>query len=364
MQVVHIISGLGLGGAERMLARLCAEHLGQDLCNPVVISLTDAGVLGPQLRSQGIRVETLGMRGIAGTPLALWRLTQLLRELQPHVVQTWLYHADIIGGLAARAAGIGAVAWNIRCTAFGSSWTTGGLVSIGARLSRTLPASIVCCGEEAARFHAARGYEAGRMVVLPNGFEVDHFTPSQRTEHAGCRFLAIGRDDVLKDYPTLIRAFALLASEDAEASLTICGNGIPQANGALVSELGLTGRVHLSGPLADVREALDKADVYCSSSTNEGFPNVIGEAMLMELPVVATDAGDTALIVGECGQIVPPRNVAELAAAMRVMARMPVAERRALGVKARARIAGNYEIGQVARRYADHYRALAAEGKR
>jgi len=151
MRVVHIISGLGLGGAERMLARLCAEHLGQGLCEPVVISLGDEGVLGPQLRSTGIRVEALGMTGVAGAPLAIWRLTRLLRELKPQVVQTWLYHADIIGGLASRAGGIRALAWNIRCTAFGSSRTTGMVVALAARLSRALPASIVCCGEEAAR---------------------------------------------------------------------------------------------------------------------------------------------------------------------------------------------------------------------
>lgn len=364
MRVVHIISGLGLGGAERMLARLCIAHHQNNLCEPIVISLSDAGVIGPYLRREGLRVETVGMKGVAGAPRALWRLTRLLRKLRPQVVQTWLYHADLIGGIAARAAGVRALAWNIRCTVSGSNRMTFLLALLGAWLSRHLPASIVCCGEEAARFHAARGYDKGRMVILPNGFEVEHFVPPRRDDHVGCRFLAIGRNDVLKDYPTLIRAFALVAGEDAGASLTICGNGIPEANAALVRELGLVGRVHLSGPLADVRVALSVADIYCSSSTNEGFPNVIGEAMLMELPVVATDAGDTALIVGECGRIVPPSNVAELAAAMQAMAQISGAERRQLGAAARTRIAANYEIGQVAQLYADHYRALAAEGKR
>ncbi len=341
-----------------MLERLCREHRRQRLCEPVVISLSDLGAVGAHLRDQGIRVESLGMAGILGGPLALWRLVRLLRRLQPDVVQTWLYHADLIGGIAARLAGLQALVWNIRCTAFGSSQITRMLVAINSRLSNRVPASIVCCGEEAARFHAARGYDAARMTVLPNGFEVDYFSPSPQFDHKGCRFLAIGRNDVLKDYPTLIRAFALVASADPDATLTIYGKGIREAHSALVGELGLTGRVRLQGALADVREALGVADVFCSSSTNEGFPNVIGEAMLMELPVVATDAGDSAVIVGKCGTIVPPRDSDKLGAAMLAMARLAAADRHRLGSAARARIAGNYEIGQVARLYTDHYRSL------
>ncbi|MFM5908636.1 MAG: glycosyltransferase, partial [Novosphingobium sp.] len=234
-----------------------------------------------------------------------------------------------------------------------------------ALLSRRLPASIVCCGEEAARFHAARGYDAARMTVLPNGFEVDHFMPPARPVDAhGCRFLAIGRDDVLKDYPTLIRAFADVARKVPDASLTICGKGIAESaqNRELVRSLGLDGRVTLGPPLADVREALAEADIYCSSSTNEGFPNVIGEAMLMELPVVATDAGDTAIIVGECGTVVPSHDPAALGKAMIAMAAMPPVQRHALGRKARERIASRYEIGHVARLYAEHYRSVIAQG--
>ena len=182
MRVVHVISGLGIGGAERMLQRLCEEHLRQGLAEPVVISLSTLGPIGERLRGQGVRVEALGMHGLTGLPAAVRKLRQLLGELRPDVVQSWLYHADLIAGLALRKGWRCPLAWNLRCTVSGDNLATRALVRFNGLLSRTLPASIVCCGEEAARFHAARGYEAGRMVVLPNGFEVDHFTPSQRTE--------------------------------------------------------------------------------------------------------------------------------------------------------------------------------------
>jgi glycosyltransferase involved in cell wall biosynthesis len=365
LRIVHVISGLGVGGAERMLQRLCEEHARQGLAEPVVVSLTTLGPIGERLRTAGIRVETLGMAGLGGTPGAVARLRALLAELKPDLVQSWLYHADLIAGLALRKGWRAPLAWNLRCTVSGDNLATRALVRINALLSRRLPTSIVCCGEEAARFHAARGYDAARMTVLPNGFEVDHFAPPVRREDtAGCRFLAIGRDDVLKDYPTLIRAFAQVARDVPEVSLTICGKGIAESaqNRELVRSLGLDGRVTLGPPLADVREALGRADVYCSSSTNEGFPNVIGEAMLMALPVVATDAGDTAIIVGPCGTVVPTRNPDALGAAMRNLALMAPAARRAMGRKARERIASRYEIGHVARLYAEHYRSVIAQG--
>lgn len=365
MRVVHVISGLGIGGAERMLQRLCEEHRRQGLLEPVVVSLSSLGPIGERLRAGGIRVEALGMAGFSGMPGTISRVRALLAELKPDVVQSWLYHGDLIAGLALRGGGWRCpLAWNLRCTVSGDNLATRMLVRLNALLSRKLPSSIVCCGEEAARFHAALGYDAARMTVLPNGFEVDHFVPQDRAEHAGCRFLAIGRDDVLKDYPTLIRAFAQVAGGNPSATLTIHGKGIATSaeNRALVAQLGLAGRVTLGPPLADVREALAAADVYCSSSTNEGFPNVIGEAMLMELPVVATDAGDTAAIVGDCGTVVPPRDPAALGHAMAAMTALPASARRNLGQRARQRIASRYEIGHVARLYAEHYRSVVSQG--
>lgn len=347
-----------------MLQRLCEEHVRQAIAEPVVISLTALGPIGERLRAGGIRVEALGMAGLTGMPATIRRLRALLAEMRPDLVQSWLYHGDLVAGLALRKGWRCPLAWNLRCTVSGDNLATRMLVRLNAMLSRKLPASIVCCGEEAARFHAALGYDAARMTVLPNGFEVDHFMPQEVEEHEGCRFLAIGRDDVLKDYPTLIRAFARMAGKVPAATLTVRGKGIATsaANRDLVAALGLADRVMLGGPLADVREALACADVYCSSSTNEGFPNVIGEAMLMELPVVATDAGDTAIIVGDCGTIVPPRDPAALGDAMAAMAATPASIRRSLGRRARLRIASRYEIGHVARLYAEHYRSVISQG--
>lgn len=363
LRVAHVIGGLEIGGAELMVERLCLEHRRLGLADSIVVSLTGSGEIGRRLEALGVRVEALGLSSATGLPLAVLRLARLLRDFEAEIVQTWLYHADTVGALATKLAGRGAVVWNIRCTAFGDSRLTRRLVGVNARLSRFLPDSIVCCGEESRRFHAARNYDLSRMTVLPNGFDVKHFTPPARTTRKhGCRFVAIGRDDALKDYATMIEAAAQVAAVEPECSFAVFGRGIP-ANPRyrkLIADRGLAGRFELHDQIADVREPLAGADVFCSSSRHEGFPNVIAEAMLMELPCVATAAGDSAAIVGDSGLVVAPGNPDALAQAMLHMARLGGRQRQQRGRRARAHILENFEMGHVARLYARHYCAVLA----
>jgi glycosyltransferase involved in cell wall biosynthesis len=363
LHVLHVIGHLGIGGAERMLERLCQEQLGQGLAEPVIISLTTLGDMGERMRAKGLHVEALGLAGWTDLLPAIRRLVKRIKELEPDVVQTWLYHADLVGGIAARMAGRGPVVWNIRCTAFGKSRLTGHLVRANARLSRFLPDSIICCGEEAKRFHVARGFAPERMTVLPNGFDVEQFVPLARpSSEGGCRFVAIGRADILKDYPTLIRAAAKVVAVCPDVRFAIYGRSI-RADAAyrnLVAELGLGDRLALNDHVNDVREALQKADVYVSSSSHEGFPNVIAEAMLMQVPCVATAAGESGFIIGDTGLIVPTADPDALARAMIEMAEKSPAERATMGERARKRMIENFEIGHVARLYHDHYSKLIA----
>src|SRR5690606_37094101 len=160
-RVVHIISGLGLGGAETVLHRLITAPGQRD--KHVVISMGDEGVFGPRLRDAGIPVHTLRMRGPAGLARGLLRMHALLRELNPDVVQTWMYHADFIGGIVARLAGIKAVSWGIRNS--GADLRKGSKSArlfswLCARSSALVPGVIVSCAENAAARHQQWGYRA------------------------------------------------------------------------------------------------------------------------------------------------------------------------------------------------------------
>src|SRR5690606_33757795 len=135
-------------------------------------SMRGEGLLGPRFRAAGVEVITLDMQGVMAGGRGVLRLFRILRARRPDVVQTWMYHADLVGGLVARAAGIRALAWGIRNSGVDlerSSRSARITAWLCARLSAWVPAVIVACAHKAAEVHAAWGYRADRMLVAPNG---------------------------------------------------------------------------------------------------------------------------------------------------------------------------------------------------
>ena len=364
MRIAHIIGGLGVGGAERMLQRLVAQHSKQPDISIIVISMTSIGAPGKDMQAQGIRVEALNMKGLFSAVSGFAKMLCLLWKFKPDIVQTWLYWADLAGGLAAKLCRVKAVIWNIRCTHFGDGRWTGHVVRINAHLSHWLPTSIICCGYTAMNFHRDQGFNSDKMVVLPNGYDVQHFNAVKNVRRlpetrSKLQIVALGRMDVLKDYPTFIAAAKIALSDNKDLHFSIFGRGCVNHYSTIkqIAELGIGSNFSLHEEVSDVRTALSKADIFVSSSVSEGFPNVVAEAMAMQVPCVVTDAGDAAIIVGNTGQVVPVSNAEALAEAIRRLARLPQAERDALGLLARKRIVENYEIAYVAQLYSGHYEA-------
>lgn len=189
MRIAHIITGLGQGGAESVLYRLACYT--DTSTRHVVISLTDEGVYGARLRAAGITVHALGMPRGRVTLSGVQALRALLRAEAPDAVQTWMYHADLIGGLAARLAGIKAVAWGIRNSGNHldrSSRSARMVLRACAALSRWVPRAIVCAAQDAARRHRALGYDGRNMVVIPNGYDLSRYAPDAE---AGARMRAL-----------------------------------------------------------------------------------------------------------------------------------------------------------------------------
>lgn len=370
--VLHLFPSLGVGGAEMMLAKLVAgtRH------RVTVVSLTELGEVGALLRGRGVDVRTLGMRpGVAG-PLSFRRLVRLLRALRPDVVQSWMYHADLLGGLAARAAGGIPVAWNLRRTTprvEGVRLTTRLVVRACAATSRRLPRRIVSCSRAGARAHAALGYAADRMVLIPNGFDTALFRPDPAARAAlraewgvdeGVPLLGtVARFDPAKDHRTLLRAFARARERAPSLRLVLCGRGMTAGNRVLagwMDELGVAGACLLLGERGDVARVNAALDGACLSSVTEGFSNSIGEAMACGVPCVVTDVGDSAWIVGGTGTVVPARDPAALGDAMARLALSPPERRRAQGEAARARVAAEFSLPAVVERYDALHDELAA----
>jgi len=330
LHILHLISGLGQGGAETVLHRLVTAP-GQ-ACRHTVVSMTGEGVFGPRLKAAGVPVLAVGMPAGRLTPRGLWRMVRILRAQRPDVVQTWMYHADLVGGIAARLAGIRAVAWGIRNSGANlgkSSRLARAIAWVCARLSGVVPAGIIACAEDAAERHRRWGYRADRMLVIPNGYDLSRWQPDADARQrlraewglgGGVPVIgSVARWNPLKDHANLLEAFALSLRRRPELRCVLAGHEITPQNAALMGLIDrwqLRDKVILLGRRDDIPAVMSALDVHVLSSCAEGFPNVVAEAMAAQVACVVTDVGDAARIVGDEGWVAPPQDAPALARAI------------------------------------------------
>ncbi|MGE0030067.1 MAG: glycosyltransferase [Steroidobacteraceae bacterium] len=371
---MHIIVGLELGGAESMLMRLI-RSAPASVPDVAVVSLTTPGTIGESLRAEGVRVHALGMTSPLGAPVALWRLTRIIREFRPRVVQTWLYHADLLGGLAARLAG-SRVVWGIRSTTIPQGpWSvTYWLVRLCAVCSYFIPHRIICCAQSALEAHKRLAFAVRKMAVIPNGYDFSEFD-----RHLASRAKArvefgfsedemvigtVGRFDPLKDFSNFVGAASELAARRPCVRFLMVGKGIDWSNPQLrgwIEQGGATSRFRLVGEQSDVPYLLAAMDCFCLSSVNEAFPNVLVEAMAAGLPCVATRAGDAAKILGDSTFVVPVMNSAALYDALLHMCDMQPEARSKLGQRGATRVRAAYDIKRIRQEYDEFYAEVGGQ---
>lgn len=366
-KILHIITGLADGGAEAVLYRLCRADTQH---RHSVISLVDEGKYGPFLRAAGVPVQCLEMPRGRVTLKGLLRLWRLLRQEQVDVVQTWMYHADLVGGVLARLAGNRSVCWGIRHTDLETRKSKLSTILVArtcTRLSKWVPRRIVCCAHKAAEVHGALGYDASKFVVIPNGYELSVFRPNpedgQRLRTA-LNLTAtlpligmVGRFDPQKDHAGLIAALERVAATGIEYCCILVGTGMEESNADLrswIESAGLTEHIRLLGRRNDIPAVMNALDIHVlSSSFGEAFPNVLAEAMACGTPCVTTDVGDAAMIVGDTGWVVPPGQPEALAGAITLafQARQDEATWSARRAAARSRILENFSIEKMVQAY-------------
>ena len=346
-RVLHVITGLVVGGAEMALYRLILQSRGSGY-DHTVIALTPEGGMRERFIESGIRLIVLDVRR---SPLkGFLQLYRLMGEMRPDIVQTWLYHADLFGGLAARMAGIRNVIWGIRTTDVnvGCARPTAVVRRACAAISRWVPRTIVCVAEAARRAHALIGYDSTRMVVVANGFDLSRFsaTPEQRRTQCGIAredlvIGTVGRFNADKDHANFVRAAGLIAKRYERVRFLMVGTKLDQDNQELmqwISDTGCPERFVLLGERADVPACLAAMDIFCLPSRTEAFPNALGEAMAMGLPCVATDVGDVAAVMADAGILVPKMDSSALAEGMAQLLVLDAGWREWLGRRAKARI--------------------------
>jgi glycosyltransferase involved in cell wall biosynthesis len=362
LRIFHLISNLMSGGAESMLTKLVSalgvhEH--------VVVSFLNGGMFEDELRGRGVRVIGLGVNRSITAALSVSRIGRLMREIEPDIVQAWMYHAN----LAAASAAMGRypVIWNVRQGLQSMRHLrplTRAVILMAVPFARST-AAIVYNSARAATDHERFFYTANKRVVIPNGFDLDRFHPDAEAITSvrqslglsiNCKIVGhVARYDPMKDAETLFHSFAMLPTLHNSAVLVLIGRGMTAENselGALAARYGVAERVQLLGERSDIPRLMAAFDVLVLSSRfDEGFPNVLGEAMACGVPPITTHTGECATIIADPLRVAPPGDAAALSRALGRLLAMSSAERSAIGNRDRARVLREYSLPAVAERY-------------
>ena len=375
-RVLHVITGLGTGGAEMMLVKLL-----QSTCKTVdsaVVSLMKADLTAARVEALGVPVYSLGMnQGSLPGPGVVSSLLRTAKDFKPTVIQGWMYHGNLAAWLAARQqTPRPRLIWNIRQTLYGlhlEGRLTRWIIRLGARLSaqseRIIYNSVVSSEQ-----HEAAGYAGSGRMVIPNGFDLTAFLPDLAARFAVREEFGLAEDTLLighvarhhpmKGHTSVLKAARLVVSRYPDARFLLIGLNVSKDNSGLMAQidtLKLRNNVVLAGERKDMPRLVAAMDLALSASEwGEGFPNVIGEAMAAGVPCVVTDVGDSASVVGDCGLVVPSGDSEALAAAICHMLALEPERRQQIGRDARARVREKFSIERVGQMYLDLYQGRGA----
>jgi glycosyltransferase involved in cell wall biosynthesis len=328
IKILHIISGLKNGGAEAILFRVVTEK-GNNYKHEV-ISLSGHGYYCDIIAGQGIKVTVLNISSFGSLLRSFFVLIKHIRSAKPDLVQTWMYHADLLGGLAAKFAGIKMILWGVHSTFLNPQETktsTKAAVVLSKWLSYIVPSKIICCSETALKSHAEIGYCSRKLIVVNNGFDTDLFKSIPVQRNLTRKSLLIGdhvfvigmiaRWHPVKDHEVLLKALSELKSScNFEWKCILAGEGIDHDNrdlNRMIHHYGLENSILCIGSIKNISSIFNSLDLHILSSSAESYGNVTAEAMSCTIPCIMTDVGEAANLLSETGWIIPIRDSTRLA---------------------------------------------------
>lgn len=355
--IVHIITGLGTGGAERALYNLLSGDHGKKYRN-VVVSLTGSGVYGLPIEALGVQVHCLDLKFDFKVVRSILKFRTIIRDVQPDLIQGWMYHGNLFAIFARFLLSSPViVAWNVRHSLYSLSaekFLTRLVIQINRLFSRYVEIIFYNSGVSREQ-HEDFGFHSARAITNPNGFDTTILVPCS-VKRANSRVaLCISDDQILlghvaryhpmKDHDGFISAVVPLLDEFPTLKVVLVGRNVEENVGHLIDKLAdhLRGRFVFTGERSDVYDLMQACDLFClSSAWGEGFPNVLGEAMSLAIPCVTTDVADSSSIVGSAGLVVPPRDAMALSSALASFIKLSPSDRQGIGKRSRDRILEKY----------------------
>lgn len=329
MKVLHIITGLKKGGAETLLFNLCKfdkQH------KHTIISLSNIEDSELPFYYPNLSVHSLNFPNGRVKILGLYKLYKLIKKIKPNVVQTWMIHADLIGGIVARFAGIKNIIWGVHHTVLlrgKVKYSTILILKFNAFFSNFIPKKIIYCAEKSRIIQESIGYKKSKGIVIHNGYDLNNFFQNDalrneflnefNTSENTFAIGHVGSYDPLKDQNTLIEALKILHEKHFNFTAVLVGKNLDKNNSEMVSKIkdsGLCDHVHLLGIRNDIPSIMNGIDIFMLTSLSEAFPNVLNEAMACGTPCITTNVGDASLIVDNTGWIVNPKEPKSLADAV------------------------------------------------
>lgn len=360
IKTTYIITSLGIGGAENMLYKLL-KYTNRKKFSPSVICLTSEADLATSIQALGIEVFVLPFQNRwYYLPFITFACLRVLRQLRPEIVHTWLYHANLLGGIAAYfLPNRPVVVWNLRNTLSGvTSWSQKAFFILLKITSHFIPDYIVSCSKKGAEEHNKAGFRQ-KIKVIPNGFVDNTLVTLQH--RAIMRIGMIARFTPEKDHFTFLKAVFLFLQKNPHGRFILVGKGCNTANTQLqewIEQFDLNQYVELHEAQISLDDILNTFDIFTLSSYSEGFPNVLGEAMMKGIPCVSTDAGDAAILMAKPQLIVPSKSPEALAEAWLSVLSIPFEKRIELGLDLRKRVLEHFHIANIAQQYDDWHLSL------
>ncbi len=322
-KILHIINGLGNGGAEKNLVRLIEQT--SNNYNHVVISLTTEDFYLRRLESFGILVIRNNLRKNLLAPLTILKILYQIYKISPEIIHTWLYISDLIGGILGKILGIKKIVWTIRHDISKKSPINERiLVRSLALFSNYIPNFIISCSKSAAQNHINFGYKKSKILIINNGVDIQKFRPSNLIKkklidkYNICNetliFGMIARFAKVKNYPLLIEALSLLKNKISFKCLLI-GDKISYKNTeliALINKFDLSNEIVISEERTKIHEILNLIDLLILTSHSECFPNVLIESMSCGVPCLSTNVGEASKIIGKTGWVINNKSASVL----------------------------------------------------